>query len=1161
MAYLPIDKIRIFVSSTLQECKEEREVAKRAVISLNHDPVMFEAAGARPHPPRSVYLRGLENAHIFVGIYREQYGFIAEGMSVSGLEDEFRYATARGLPPLLYVKRDCTRTERLEALVTEMKGPDFTIGHYQIPEELYELLRDNIAALVAEYCVGGLTQKGLRPTPAGQLVEQLAPPKSRIARTNLEASFLRLLSNDNLVTLHAPGGAGKTVFLAGLAERNNWAFVQAGDRAIRDIVSEAANELRARLGLQATSFNQPDDAKRALVAAWQALSEITLVLDDVRDEDTVEPFRNLLTRSATKRIVTSTRIETPIAGSVGFSLPAFDRNEIEAFISAARSAPLQPDELSLLIRLSNGNPLYLRYYAAGEPGHFEDSLRDLEHRAWNHLSSRAREAATYIALSPRPLTIEQLLTLMESEKNSIEDISEQIALAGNLLLETTVGFSIFHPHSRETFRALIVQSPQKHNFYARRLGRWFTSKRDYSAAFSVLEFANAPISTGLLDRAASHAAVHGDVKMSLSVLSRGIKLAKERGDNKKAGFMLVGLAQTLSHAGHTQEALSRLEEAKALADDRDFPISIEEMRLSILTWARGDVDARRRLTELKSQYISENRLWDAARISLDLSAAFIRGSDYKSAVAEAEFALKTFQDFDDMYGISIAKLNFVSAGSMVPEKAEEAKRLFAELEATENISPRQRAALCNILGRRARENDDTEGAKQFAREAIQIGEQLGDASVICTNLINLGNAFRQEKKLDVALEQYEKADKHAREAGFTQLEAAAQELIASIFNRKGDGARAVHHAFYAIGLAKDGISPRTEIQAREELARGYANQNNQAAAASEWLRVGSLELIEDPASVDGFQSFLRGARIFYQQKNRSAYISGYKATILTAAHESGESQLDELVGSLPDLVEHFPVDLVFEMAAYHARLLFDDLPAPLARQAYLRSVRAIAIRNGNSQLTTKGLRAILALTMAVPSETISTADLVNVAEDIARGTKSASFRAHHDGAAHWAIDLNFGGPTIVTLSQLDDQSDVALVTLCLAMMLLSYCDEVSADVLSNIPPTRTEANIQVVSHGEAKKNISLEAIGLTEMPDSSAVSRTTNPKQDASLPIVVFARGDLTSSWLIGKNRGNSGQILFAKVIVELAYHLYAGEIELDLLYPKVIALVKKTVI
>jgi Domain of unknown function (DUF4062) len=49
----PDQRLRVFVSSTMEELAEERRAVRRAVERLQLAPVMFEL-GARPHPPRSL---------------------------------------------------------------------------------------------------------------------------------------------------------------------------------------------------------------------------------------------------------------------------------------------------------------------------------------------------------------------------------------------------------------------------------------------------------------------------------------------------------------------------------------------------------------------------------------------------------------------------------------------------------------------------------------------------------------------------------------------------------------------------------------------------------------------------------------------------------------------------------------------------------------------------------------------------------------------------------------------------------------------------------------------------------------------------------------------------------------------------------------------------
>jgi len=92
----PDQRIRVFVSSTLRELADERRAVRSAIEQLQLAPVMFEL-GARPHAPRDLYRSYLAQSDVFVGIYGESYGWVADGESVSGLEDEYNLSGDRPL--------------------------------------------------------------------------------------------------------------------------------------------------------------------------------------------------------------------------------------------------------------------------------------------------------------------------------------------------------------------------------------------------------------------------------------------------------------------------------------------------------------------------------------------------------------------------------------------------------------------------------------------------------------------------------------------------------------------------------------------------------------------------------------------------------------------------------------------------------------------------------------------------------------------------------------------------------------------------------------------------------------------------------------------------------------------------------------------------------
>ena len=133
----PDQRVRVFVSSTLDELAPERAAAREAISQLRLIPVLFES-GARPYPPRELYRAYLAQSDIFVGLYWQRYGWVAPGMQVSGLEDEYQLST--GKPKLIYMKTPAPEREaRLQALLDRIRAEE--IASYQkfaTPEELRE---------------------------------------------------------------------------------------------------------------------------------------------------------------------------------------------------------------------------------------------------------------------------------------------------------------------------------------------------------------------------------------------------------------------------------------------------------------------------------------------------------------------------------------------------------------------------------------------------------------------------------------------------------------------------------------------------------------------------------------------------------------------------------------------------------------------------------------------------------------------------------------------------------------------------------------------------------------------------------------------------------------------------------------------------------------
>src|SRR5262245_44718025 len=144
----PDQRLRVFVSSTLQELSAERVAVSEAVRAIRLTPVMFEL-GARPHPPRDLYRAYLAQSDVFVGIYWQRYGWVAPSETISGLEDE--YLLSAPMPKLIYSKRGDAREDRLAELIKRIQSDDrVSYRAFADADELRELVKDDLAVMLTE---------------------------------------------------------------------------------------------------------------------------------------------------------------------------------------------------------------------------------------------------------------------------------------------------------------------------------------------------------------------------------------------------------------------------------------------------------------------------------------------------------------------------------------------------------------------------------------------------------------------------------------------------------------------------------------------------------------------------------------------------------------------------------------------------------------------------------------------------------------------------------------------------------------------------------------------------------------------------------------------------------------------------------------------------
>lgn len=132
--------IKVFISSTIEDLKPEREAAKEAVLNLRLEPVMSEDFGAQSESNEKIIKEVLPTCHIYVGIIGQRYGFKPDkGGGKSITELEFDKMRADGFPVLFFEKTSAEdREAELVSFLSRIKNFEegFAIPKFDSPKDL-----------------------------------------------------------------------------------------------------------------------------------------------------------------------------------------------------------------------------------------------------------------------------------------------------------------------------------------------------------------------------------------------------------------------------------------------------------------------------------------------------------------------------------------------------------------------------------------------------------------------------------------------------------------------------------------------------------------------------------------------------------------------------------------------------------------------------------------------------------------------------------------------------------------------------------------------------------------------------------------------------------------------------------------------------------------
>ena len=146
-----MQKLRVFISSTMDDLKEER-IAIADAINKNHswESVDAESFVARSESPRDVCLEEVRKSHIYIGVFKDWHGYIPEDNNegkFSVVELEYNEANKNQLQIFIFIYKNArNRESKLVDFLTKIS--DFNTGHwrkeYSTIEELVRFVLEAI---------------------------------------------------------------------------------------------------------------------------------------------------------------------------------------------------------------------------------------------------------------------------------------------------------------------------------------------------------------------------------------------------------------------------------------------------------------------------------------------------------------------------------------------------------------------------------------------------------------------------------------------------------------------------------------------------------------------------------------------------------------------------------------------------------------------------------------------------------------------------------------------------------------------------------------------------------------------------------------------------------------------------------------------------------
>jgi tetratricopeptide (TPR) repeat protein len=1165
----PSSRVSVFVSSTIGECAPERAAAKHAIESLNCEPILFENIGARPHPARAVYLEGLSRTQICVIIWKESYGYIDPSLGISGVEDEYRQAQLQGRDILLYIKKSAPqRDARLTSLIGDARTSVTTFS-YDDEVTLGDQIRTDISAVISGAYIDRFASRADHLVDPSTVISGILPAgQTAIPRPTIEAALDSSVRQRPISWLIGRAGSGKTITLALWAIRHHASYVNARGLSGRHLVRSIATALSSG-NIASDAATSLESGAAALRSVWRDDAKWPLVIDDPADPAELADLLNDLDgSSANARIIIAVRAGSEPPSAAAVEISNLDVAEIAEIVSQLPSA-VRERVATAVASMDTVYPLDIRRILAANvmlQQHIFDDVGAVE------LEPQTRELLALIAASPEPLTLQDLRRLSSSEDQNPIVIDERLSAISYLVIDDGLGFRPVHDDIASDLRAALSRRPALHKFVSLRLAQFFARAKRHMAAFELYRHFDPERALRVAYRAGSQAQVEGRLAHSIPPLEFIANAKRRSGERLDLGIVLLSIAQAYESIGNTGSASAALTEAETVAtqiDDEPMLQLIKDQRLigRVRRELRpADLAA---LREVRSRYKAEGRTADAARLAIEEGALLISTGDHQESIPPLREARAAFLETDDTYGVYVATRNLIASLNMVEGGQSEAEQLLQSIEGqTQGLGQlRERAWMCNILARRYRLDGLLDNAVAVAQEAIAIGAKLGEPYVVALNRIALGNAFRAKGDFRSALEAYKECGREAQLIKRNEMDGLASRLAAEVIVQMADDAapyqraalynEAEVFATHVIGLLAESIVQDEVAEALDARADARMGLGKRAEALSDYAAAAKLftKLGEDRAVPVVRQL---AVNLDYTGSTSIETMRMLLGTLpKSTATEEATNPWQLLIALIRDGVQQAHRRAVGILVGAALRVAQTIVLPELEVGLWLRllSLALEGVKSPDDGRMSFALSAFLAHTR---QRHLSLTQLSALTGLTIGNSKKVNFHSSANGELQASVKLGQEDKVLLVFDDLDTNLATRFVALSLVSFFTGYRMEIDQEFLARPLKEGTYVRCNILDVAEAPADIREQLQDAASDAPVAIVFFESGAERTHEL--IIACRSDVQEKCQGDPLRATELQFMYADVLRAILQVVLGGQIESEVLRPKIVSLLRSTI-